>query len=69
MKAQKYIGWLNSTSVASGTLEEVRAAGLAVAMSTRYQEWHAGELVTLRITTYGTQRFVSAEVIEIGGAK
>ncbi len=56
----KYIAWINGTSVAMGTKREVETKALAVIKSDRFKLWNEGKEVNLRITTYGSQLFVSS---------
>lgn len=67
MNAQKYIAWLNKTSVASGSLEDVRKEALEIFNSKAWQARH--KETVLRITTYGTQRLISSEVLSKSNPK
>ena len=59
---QKYIAWLNQTSVAVGSKSEVERKAREIAHSALWLEHQRGP-TTLRITTYGAQKFVSSVVL------
>jgi len=62
MAFPKYIAWLNSTSVAVGTKAQVERKAREIAHSELWLEHQRGP-TTLRITTYGAQKFVSSVVL------
>jgi hypothetical protein len=65
MAFPKYIAWLNGVSVACGTQAEVRAKAIRIFESKLWQDRHIDKQTVLRITTYGSQRFVSSEVLSV----
>lgn len=63
MAFPKYIAWLDGFSVAVGTLAEVERKAREHHATENYQHWQDGRDSTLRITTYGAQKFVKQIIL------
>lgn len=61
-----YIAWLNGTSVARGTEQEVRAKAIEIFNSDSWQQWgvRTGRATELRITKGARQSLVSSERLQ-----